>query len=486
MINGSINGSATSVTDNLVMFGTGTELMTKFVSFETASMQGTNWELTGTGAFTTSATVQSGLLRVNGTLTSPAFAVLSGGTLGGTGTIVGAVTNAGIVAPGNSIGTLNITGPYTQATGSSLNVEVSTAPASDLLNITGTATIQGGTSVNVFAAPGLYTVGQRYTILTALGGVGGTYTTLTDNAPFVDFTLAYDPNNVYLDVLRSSVTFAQLAQTPNQRAAAGGTQALGAGNSVFDAVVMLDAANALRAFDLSVRRNPRQRQRHADGGKPLRARIDHGSRCGNSSAASLRSLRRRSPAINYADDEDDDALSYAEKTQEGGSVRSDRQGDGTASRSAGNLHGLGARFRQLGQDERRRQRRGARPRHRRFRHRYRPRFWLIRQSVALRPGRRLSAFIRAMSAIARRPPRSTLITSPLTARRNTTRSRCASARRRPGTRSTPRARISFPGFADVAKAGYSARTTQIFGEAGYGFIWGGSPPSPSPRSLMCT
>ena len=141
--------------------------MTKFVSFDTASMQGTNWELTGTGTYATSATVQSGLLRVNGTLTSPAFAVLSGGTLGGTGTVVGAVTNNGIVAPGNSIGTLNITGPYIQATGSSLNVEVNTAPASDLLNITGTATIQGGAGVNVFAAPGLYTVGQRYTILTA-------------------------------------------------------------------------------------------------------------------------------------------------------------------------------------------------------------------------------------------------------------------------------------------------------------------------------
>jgi outer membrane autotransporter protein len=46
------------------------------------------------------------------------------------------------------------------------------------------------------------------------------------------------------------VSFTQVAQTPNQRAAAGGVESLGVGNPVFDAVLGLDSANALRAFDL--------------------------------------------------------------------------------------------------------------------------------------------------------------------------------------------------------------------------------------------
>ena len=235
--------------DNLVLTGTGTEAISKFLSFETLSMQGGDWSVTGTGAFTTSTTVQSGLLRVNGILTSPTVTVAAGGTLGGGGTIVGAVTVNGNIAPGNSIGTLNITGPYLQATGSTYTPEVNIT-TSDLINVTGAATIQGGTTVNVVVTPGFYTLGKRYTILTASLGVTGQYTTLTDNGPFVDFQLASDPNNIYLDVIRSSVSFQQVAQTPNQKAAASGLETLPTGNAVFNAAIMLDAPNALRAFDL--------------------------------------------------------------------------------------------------------------------------------------------------------------------------------------------------------------------------------------------
>ena len=246
ILNGNVQGG--TGTDNLVLMGTGSETIGKFLSFETLAMQGSNWTLSGTGAFITSAQVLTGTLNVNGVLTSPTISIASGGTLGGTGTIAGAVTNNGNIAPGNSIGTLNITGNYTQATGSIYTVEVDTTPASDLINVTGTAAIQGGTTVNVLAAPGFYTLGQRYTILTALS-VTGAYSSLTDNAPFVDFALAYDPSNVYLDVIRSSVGFQQIAQTPNQRAAATGAENLGVGNPIFDSIVVLDTANALRAFD---------------------------------------------------------------------------------------------------------------------------------------------------------------------------------------------------------------------------------------------
>jgi outer membrane autotransporter protein len=144
---------------------------------------------------------------------------------------------------------MNITGNYTQASGSSYTAEVNTT-SSDLINITGTATIQSGAAVNVQAAAGSYTLGHRYTILTAAGGVSGTYDSLTDNTPFVDFLLAYDLNNVYLDVILSTTPLLQVAQTPNQIGAAAGLMSLGTGNPIFDAAVMLDASQARQAYDL--------------------------------------------------------------------------------------------------------------------------------------------------------------------------------------------------------------------------------------------
>lgn len=233
--------------DALTLNGTGTEAISKFLSFETLTMQGTNWTVTGNGTFSTSSTISSGALHVNGQLTSPAVTIANGGTLAGTGTVVGTVTNNGNIAPGNSIGTLTINGNYTQSAGSTYTVEVSTA-ASDRLNVIGNATIQAGTTVSVLPAAGLYTVGQQYTILNATGGVTGTYTTLTDNAPFVDFSLTYDPNNVFLNVTATGVPFTFIAQTPNQAAAAGALQALGSGPA-FNVVMLLSGPAAQQAFD---------------------------------------------------------------------------------------------------------------------------------------------------------------------------------------------------------------------------------------------
>lgn len=222
-------------------------------------------KLTGSGAFTKqgtgmltmsgnsptyngTTTVAAGTLAVNGDLSGSAVTVNPGAILGGNGTVGTTIVN-GVVAPGNSIGTLNVAGNYTQATGSTYRVEINNTPASDLISITGTATIQSGATVNVLPTPGLYTVGYRYTILTATGGRTGAYDNLVYNAPFLDLALAYDPTHVFLDVTRSSVAFAQVAQTPNQIAAAGGAESLGPGNPVYNGIVGLAAGDAQRAFD---------------------------------------------------------------------------------------------------------------------------------------------------------------------------------------------------------------------------------------------
>jgi outer membrane autotransporter protein len=172
--------------------------------------------LTGANTYTGATSVIGGTLAVNGSITSN-VTVNGGGTLGGTGTIVGNVTTLGTLAPGNSIGTLNVSGNYVQSTGSTYQVEVNSAGQSDKLNVSGTATINGGT-VSVQAQSGSYARNTTYTILTAGGGVSGTYANVTSNFAFLTPSLSYDANNVYLGLFLNQSAFAAGAQTNNQYA----------------------------------------------------------------------------------------------------------------------------------------------------------------------------------------------------------------------------------------------------------------------------
>ena len=193
--------------------------------------------------FTGTTNVSGGSLYVNGTLGGTID--VTGGLFGGSGT-VGAVTIAsgGTFAPGNSIGTINVATATFNA-GSVYSVEIDSGGASDLINATGTATINGGT-VTVIPYPD-YALGTTYTILTAAGGVTGAFDDAASTA-FVTPTLTYDANNVYLEL--SQLSFTDVAMTPNQRAAAAGTELLGAGNALYDAVFALGtAAEAQAAFD---------------------------------------------------------------------------------------------------------------------------------------------------------------------------------------------------------------------------------------------
>ncbi|CDZ67129.1 Hypothetical protein, partial CDS, partial [Neorhizobium galegae bv. orientalis] len=67
------------------------------------TVTGGSQTLSGVNTYTGATTVSGGRLAVNGSITSP-VATSGTGILGGTGTIFGDVTNAGVVAPGNSIG----------------------------------------------------------------------------------------------------------------------------------------------------------------------------------------------------------------------------------------------------------------------------------------------------------------------------------------------------------------------------------------------
>ena len=206
-------------------------------------------KLTGdSSGFAGSTAVQAGTLSVDGKL-GGTVAVQSGGRLQGTGTLGGlGVGSGGTAAPGNSIGTLNVAGDVSFAAGSTYEVEVNAAGASDRIAATGKATIAGGT-VQVLAGRGNYAWQTDYTILTAAGGRSGSFDGVTSNLAFLSPLLGYDANNVYLRLARNDVRFASIGETANQRSTGAAIETLGSGNAVFDAIVQSDASGARAAFD---------------------------------------------------------------------------------------------------------------------------------------------------------------------------------------------------------------------------------------------
>jgi outer membrane autotransporter protein len=208
--------------------------------------------LSGANTYTGGTTVNGGSLLVTGSLAS-GVTIGSSGSLGGTGSITGNVVNNGTLSPGTSIGTLTVAGNYTQAAGSTYQVEINPAGQSDRLNVTGTATISGGT-VSVVAGSGSYARNTSYTILNATGGVTGTYSGVTSNLAFLSPTLRYDANNVFLDLILANNAFERGAQTGNQRSVGAvldqaASFATGDFSNVINAIANLDTTQGPRALD---------------------------------------------------------------------------------------------------------------------------------------------------------------------------------------------------------------------------------------------
>lgn len=177
---------------------------------------------------------------VAGSTTTATFVVNAGGVLGGSATIAGLTVNSGgVVAPGYSPGTLTVNGPVAFNSGAIYSVDVTPEGAHDLIVASGNVTISSGATVKVVATAGIYDRQSQVTILTTSGTVTGTFGTVSSNFAFLRPTLTYDLHNVYLDLVYSGAEFVDYAQTPNQAHVAVAAQALGEGNAVFEALLML-------------------------------------------------------------------------------------------------------------------------------------------------------------------------------------------------------------------------------------------------------
>jgi outer membrane autotransporter protein len=228
---------STGYTVDAAFGGTGTLSVDSGVTILTAD----------SSAFDGDTSVVGGALIVDGKL-GGLLDVGQTGTLGGIGT-VGETMLAGVLSPGRSIGTLTVDGDLTFDVNSSYIVEANPNGDADRVDVLGTATLNSA-SVDVRAGSGSFAPTTDYTILTATGGVNGTFGTVTSNLAFLDPSLTHNPNSVVLRLTRNTTGFDTIGGTLNQMATGGGTEPLGPGNPVYDAVLPLDQPGALAAFDL--------------------------------------------------------------------------------------------------------------------------------------------------------------------------------------------------------------------------------------------
>ena len=153
------------------------------------------WALTGSSTFTGPVNVNGGTLSVNGSLASVSLTTVNtGGTLSGSGTVGNTSVNGGVLAPGNSIGTLAVQGNLVFTTAASYMIEVSAA-AADRTIVSGTATLAG--TVQLSSPTKSYAFNSPYTILTTAGLAGTQFNALATPTG-IDGSLIYSGNSVLL------------------------------------------------------------------------------------------------------------------------------------------------------------------------------------------------------------------------------------------------------------------------------------------------
>jgi autotransporter-associated beta strand protein len=194
-----------------------------------------NGALTNAGTISVSAgavlngplTNTGGIATNNGLITGPV--TVAGGTYQGTGTSGSVTLQPGArIAPGNSVGTLTVSGNLTFGRNSMYVAEVGQATA-DRINVTGTASLDG--TLRLVTTASSYAFGSRYTLLSAAGGRTGTFAaaeTLGGTfGPGIRWSITYSATDVSLTLGPNALSplLAGVATTRNQRAVAAGLDA---------------------------------------------------------------------------------------------------------------------------------------------------------------------------------------------------------------------------------------------------------------------
>ncbi|TAL89123.1 MAG: autotransporter domain-containing protein [Candidimonas sp.] len=202
-------------------------------------------------AYFGTATVNKGTLAVNRHF-SGSVQVGHGARLQGVGVVGPTTINAGgVLAPGNSIGTLTVQGDLVLKPGARFEVEATASGAVDFVQVTGRALLDG--DLVALAEAGDWQASTRYTVLRAEQGLDGSrFAAASSNFAFLTPSLAYDDKQVFLTLERNDTAFEEVAQTPVEDDVARALDAEGGpgASALYDQVVVLDRPDARQAFEL--------------------------------------------------------------------------------------------------------------------------------------------------------------------------------------------------------------------------------------------
>lgn len=169
--------------------------------------------LTEPSTYTGATSVQGGTLLADSLAGN--VSISSGAGFGSTH-VGGNITNAGTLDLGNAGGT-TLSGNYLQVAGGRLAVSLGSS-----LTVNGTATIDGG-DLYVYGKNSDYTVNSHTVVLSATGGLTGTFGAVTTpSSVLLTATPGYDANNAWLNV--SQVVVTQVAGTSYTAASYGSAQ----------------------------------------------------------------------------------------------------------------------------------------------------------------------------------------------------------------------------------------------------------------------
>ncbi|MGO4675474.1 autotransporter domain-containing protein [Bosea sp. 2YAB26] len=163
--------------------------------------------LSGASSYTGSTTVDGGTLVVNGSIAASSGVTLNaGGTLGGSGTVPGVTVTGGTLSPGNSPGTLTVSGNLMMDAVSTYRAEVQ-GPLADRINVSGTAALAG--TLQIVPLGQTFRFNSPYTLLSAAGGRSGTFGTVDTTGAFGDgvtTTVSYTAQDVQLTLTPRPLT----------------------------------------------------------------------------------------------------------------------------------------------------------------------------------------------------------------------------------------------------------------------------------------
>ncbi len=240
-----VAGGAT-IAHDVTLTGTGGVFNTTANTLVSGAIGGTGglWKngagtltLGGATTYTGNTNIEAGTLIANGTLTS-AVRILKNGTLGGDANITGGLTNLGTLTPGNSPGTVNVTGNYLEA--GTLDIEVwglTPDTQHDQVLVSGTATFQSGSNLKVTRTGSTFDLARTQSVLAVgAGAYSGAFTTLDRSTQTTQVFFDNATGRIHGSGLTEAQTFADLTTADNRKAIAGALYADG-----------LTAATVLRA-----------------------------------------------------------------------------------------------------------------------------------------------------------------------------------------------------------------------------------------------